>query len=73
MSLSKAEAKQLLERIIFEETQPEDWVQDVWALSPLLGDSAAKLYDAFNVLIDCCPEDQLDNLLKNLYREQIES
>lgn len=72
MSVSKIEAKQMLERMIFEETQPRDWVDDVWGLSPLLGDSAAKLLDAFEVLIECCPDEQLDNLVKALYREQLE-
>ena len=72
MSISKAEAKQLLERMIFDATEPQDWVQDVWGLSPLMGDSAAKLLEAFYILIDCCPDDQLDNLVKGLYREQLE-
>ncbi len=72
MSVSKAEAQQLLERMIFESTDPQDWVQDVWGLSPLLGDSAAKLLDMFYALVDCCPDEHLDNLLKSLYREQLE-
>ncbi|HIK46008.1 MAG TPA: hypothetical protein IGR64_14165 [Leptolyngbyaceae cyanobacterium M65_K2018_010] len=72
MAVSKTEAQQLLERMIFEATDPQDWVQDVWGLSPLLGDSAAKLLDAFHALIACCPEEQLDNLVKGLYREQME-
>jgi hypothetical protein len=37
-----------------------------------MGDSAAKLLDAFYALIDCCPDEQLDNLVKGLYREQLE-
>ncbi|MFB2837105.1 hypothetical protein [Floridanema evergladense] len=73
MSISKAEAKQLLERMIFEETNPQDWVQDVWGLSPLLGDSAAKLFEAFEMLIECCPEEKLDNLLQSLYREFLDT
>jgi hypothetical protein len=73
MSISKSEAKQLLERMIFEETSPQDWVQDVWGLSPLLGDSAAKLFEAFEMLIECCPEEKLDNLLQSLYREFLDS
>lgn len=73
MSISKTEAKQLLERMIFDTTAPKDWVDDVWALSPIMGDSAAKLLDAFYTLIDCCPDDRLDNLLKGLYRDQLES
>jgi hypothetical protein len=38
----------------------------------MLGDSAAKLLDAFHALVDCCPEERLDNLVKGLYREQLE-
>jgi hypothetical protein len=72
MAISKNETKQLLERMIFDDTAPDDWVQDVWGLSPLMGDSAAKLLDAFYALIDCCPDEQLDNLVKGLYREQLE-
>ena len=72
MAISKTETKQLLERMIFDDTAPDDWVQDVWGLSPLMGDSAAKLLDAFYALIDCCPDEQLDNLVKGLYREQLE-
>ena len=69
MSISKTEAKQLLERMIFEETHPQDWVQDVWGLSPLLGDSAAKLFEVFEALIECCPEAQLENLLQSYYQQ----
>lgn len=72
MTVSKAEAKQLLERMIFDHTPPREWVDDVWGLSPLLGDSAAKLLDAFDILVECCPDEQLDNLVKSLYREQLE-
>lgn len=72
MSVSKTEAKQLLERMIFDTTAPKDWVDDVWTLSPMMGDSAAKLLEAFYMLIDCCPDEQLDNLLKGLYRDQME-
>ncbi len=34
MSLSKAEAKQLLERMIFDEQAPKEWVEDVWGITP---------------------------------------
>ncbi len=70
MPISKTEAKQLLERLIFEETDPKDWVQDVWGLNPLLGDSGAKLFEAFEALIDCCNEEQLENLLQTFYLDQ---
>lgn len=72
MSISKAEVKQILERMIFEDMRPEDFVQDVWGLTPILGDSAAKLLDVFEALIECCPEDKLENLVTSLYRDYLE-
>ena len=73
MPISKPEAKQLLEQLIFEDTLPQDWVQDVWGLSPMLGDSAAKLLEAFEALIEQCPEEKLDTLLQTLARDALES
>lgn len=73
MSLSKPEAKQLLERLIFDDQQPQEWVQDVWGLSPILGDSAAKLLEVFDALVYCCPQEQLENLLQSYYREESET
>ncbi|MGB3613421.1 MAG: hypothetical protein WBA10_06455 [Elainellaceae cyanobacterium] len=71
MPLSKSDAKQLLTRLIFEDSTPQQWTEDVWGLSPLLGDSAAKLLEVYSALIECCPEETLDNLLQSLYREQL--
>ncbi|MDJ0691808.1 MAG: hypothetical protein QNJ41_25315 [Xenococcaceae cyanobacterium MO_188.B32] len=70
MSISKAEAKQLLEQLIFENSNSEDWVHDVWGLSPLLGDSANKLLEVFEALIECCPQEKLENLLQTYYQEK---
>jgi hypothetical protein len=72
MSISKTEAKQLLERLIFESDRPQDWVQDVWGLSPTLGEDAAKLVDVFDMLIECCSDDKLENLVKSLYQEHMD-
>ncbi len=72
MSISKVKAKQLLERLIFEDARPQDWVEDIWGLSPLLGDSAAKLLEVFAALIEYCPEEQLENLLQALKQNHIE-
>ncbi|MEO0541349.1 MAG: hypothetical protein AAFZ80_10865 [Cyanobacteria bacterium P01_A01_bin.105] len=72
MSLPKAEARQLLERLIFEETDPKDWVEDVWSLSALHGDGAAKLLEVFEALIECCSEEKLDNLVQSMYQEKLE-
>lgn len=71
MSISKNEAKQFLERLIFEYTDPQDWVNDVWGLSPMHGDSCAKLLEAFYSLIELCREEQLENLLQSIYQEKL--
>lgn len=73
MSLTKTDIKQLLESIIFEETDPQDWVEDVWSLSAVHGESGAKLLDVFYALIECCSQEQLDNLLQTLYQAKIEN
>lgn len=72
MTLSKTETQQLLERMIFDETTPDDWVQDVWGLSPILGDSAAKLLEAFQAVCDRCDDADLEDLLQSLYQDQME-
>ncbi|MDF0553327.1 hypothetical protein [Kamptonema sp. UHCC 0994] len=72
MPISKIEAKQLLERFVFDDDSPQDWVHDVWGLSPMLGESAAKLLGVFAALIECCPEEELENLLKELYQQYFE-
>jgi len=71
MPLSKSDAKQLLDRLVFEDSTPQQWSEDVWGLSPVLGDSAAKLVEIYGALIECCPEEALDNVLQSLYREQL--
>jgi hypothetical protein len=72
MSISKAEAKQLLERIIFDKERPQDWVQDVWGMSPTLGENAAKLLEVYDALIECCPEEKLENLVQGLFNDYLE-
>lgn len=72
MALSKDEIKQLIERLIFEDERPQDWVQDVWGLSPTLGDSAAKLLEVFEALMEYCSEEQLENLLQSYYQDSLE-
>lgn len=72
MPISKTEAKQLLQRLVFEDANPQEWVQDVWGLSPMLGDSAAKLLEVFEALIESCPEEKLDNLLQTFYQNYVE-
>jgi hypothetical protein len=65
MSLSKTDVKQRLESLIFDTESPEEWVQDVWGLSPLHGENAAKLLEVFNALIERCPPEELENLVQS--------
>jgi hypothetical protein len=72
MAISKTEAKQLLERIIFDSERPKDWVDDVWGMSPTLGENAAKLLEVFEALIECCSDEKLENLVQGYYQEYLE-
>jgi hypothetical protein len=72
MSISRSEAKQLLERIIFDKERPQDWVNDVWGMSPTLGENAAKLWEVFEALLESCSEDKLENLLQGFYQDYVE-
>ena len=72
MPISRDEARQMLQRMIFEDEPPQEWVQDVWGLSPILGDSASKLLEAFEALIEFCSEEKLENYLITLYSEQMQ-
>jgi hypothetical protein len=71
--LSKDEIKLLLERLIFHDDRPQDWVQDVWGMSPTLGESAAKLLEVYEALVEYCSEEQLENLLQSTYQDSWES
>jgi len=71
MTISKQEAKQLLERIIFVDERGVDWAQDVWDMSPTLGETAAKLIEVMDGLIQCCSDEKLENFLQGLYQEML--
>ncbi|RAQ49080.1 hypothetical protein B9S53_00805 [Arthrospira sp. O9.13F] len=71
-SISRSEVKQLLERLIFVDDRPQDWVEDVWGMSPTLGETAARLVDAFDAVIECCSEEKLENMLQSLYSDRID-
>ncbi len=72
MALDKSEMKLLLERLIFEETAPQDWAEDVWGLSPMMGDSALKLLEVFYLLLEACPEAEVEELLSRLYSDRLD-
>jgi hypothetical protein len=64
--------KQLLERLIFSDSSAAEWVQDIWALSPTLGETAARLVDVLNSLVEGTSEEKLENLLQGFYQQQFE-
>lgn len=66
---SRDQTQRLLETLIFTGDRAEDWVQDVWALSPTLGESAASLVDVFNTMLDVLSEDQQKALMQQLYQD----
>ena len=70
--ISKEEAKQLLERVIFEEMHPNDWAQDVWDFNPIHGECAARMLDVFNALIDISTPERLEAYMHSLYENRIE-
>lgn len=70
MPPSKPETKQLLERLIFADSSAQEWAQDVWDLNPGLGESAAKLAEVLDCLIEYCPADSLELFLQDLYQDQ---
>ena len=69
MTLSKEQAKSLLEDLIFTGDRASDWVQDVWALSPTLAESAASLVDVLDILLAGMNEAQIEAVLRKLYRD----
>ncbi len=69
MTLSRSELKQLFERLIFDDDTPQEWVQDVWGLSPTLGETAATLSEVFNRVLESCPKDVLENVLNDCYQD----
>lgn len=72
MALSQQEARQILHRMVFPDGSADDWVQDVWGLSPTLGETAARLVDVMEALTDCLSDEKLENLVQSLYQDQID-
>lgn len=72
MALDKTEVRMLFDRLIFDETDPQDWVEDVWGLSPMMGDSAMKLLEVFYKVLERTPEAELQEVLKEIYVAQMD-
>ncbi|MGF1603204.1 MAG: hypothetical protein ACFCU8_14505 [Thermosynechococcaceae cyanobacterium] len=70
MPQSNREVRQKLDRLIFVDETAREWVQDVWDMSPTLGETAARFSEVFDALIDGSSSEQLESLLKTLYQNQ---
>lgn len=67
MTVSRQLAKQLLYDFMFESKDAQGWVEDVWGLSPFLGQGAANAAEVVGALIDTCSDEQLNVVLASLY------
>lgn len=64
------QAKRLLYDLMFSSEQfqaGQDWTNDVWGLSPTLGESAAIALEVLSKLIEICSAAQLRVILQDLY------
>ena len=67
MTVSSKTAKKLLYDFMFESERAQEWVADVWGLSPFLGQGAANAAEVLGTLIATCSEEQLNEILTSLY------
>lgn len=67
MTVSRKTAKKLLYDFMFENEDAKEWVEDVWGLSPFLGQGAANAAEVLGALIETCSERQLNQVVASLY------
>lgn len=73
MTVSKKTAKKLIYDFMFENEEAKEWVEDVWGLSPFLGQGAANAAEVIGVLIETCSERQLNAVVSSLYEAHKET
>ncbi|MGB7087365.1 MAG: hypothetical protein WBD47_17535 [Phormidesmis sp.] len=67
MTVSAKTAKRLLYDFMFEQENAQEWVEDVWGLSPFLGQSAANAAEVLGALLETCSEEQLNAVVSSLH------
>lgn len=67
MTVSQKTAKKLLYDFMFESADAKEWVDDIWGLSPFLGQGAANAAEVLGAFIETCSERQLNAILSSLY------
>ncbi len=73
MTVSRKTAKKLLYDFMFESADAKDWVEDVWGLSPFLGQGAANAAEVLGALIEACSEEQLNTVVASLKAAHLEA
>lgn len=73
MTVSRKTAKKLLYDFMFEDESAQEWVEDVWGLSPFLGQSAANAAEVLGALVEACSEETLNEVLASLYKDHQET
>ncbi len=66
MTVSRKTAQKLLYDFMFESADAKDWVEDVWGLSPFLGQGAANAAEVLGALVAACSEAQLNTVVASL-------
>lgn len=66
MTVSRKTAKKLLYDFMFESEDAQQWVDDVWGLSPFLGQGAANAAEVLGALLDTCSERQLNEVVASI-------
>lgn len=67
MTVSSKIAKKLIYDFMFESADAKEWVEDVWGLSPFLGQGAANAAEVIGALLEACSERQLNAVVSSLY------
>ena len=73
MTVSRKTAQKLLYDFMFENEGAQTWVEDVWGLSPFLGQSAANAAEVLGALMEACSEEQINEVLAALYKDHKET
>ena len=73
MTVSSKTAKKLLYDFMFESESAQEWVEDVWGLSPFLGQGAANAAEVIGALLETCSERQLNDVVTSIYNAHRET
>ncbi len=67
MTVSRKTAQKLLYDFMFESENAQEWVEDIWGLSPFLGQSAVNAAEVLGALLETCSERQLNTVVESIH------